>query len=110
MTVILHTEKYIYSRPHYLEVFQEFHEILQLRVLITGELASDGLVLLLQLCIGVIGLPKKLQMVIQNAHQCSHEHLKANAGRSTYLAVGSVLFQMNMNAFGDLEQPTPLGL
>lgn len=36
--------------------------------------------------------------------------MSARPGLSTYLAVGGILLQMNMDALGDLEEPTPLGL
>lgn len=36
--------------------------------------------------------------------------MKAREEQSTHLAVGRILFQMNMDTLGDLEEPTPLGL
>lgn len=72
--------------------------------------------LLLQLRIGLIGLFEKLKMIVKSFSQCSHENMhgsifrKEKAGLSTYLAVGSILLQMNMYTLGDLEKPAPLGL
>lgn len=71
--------------------------------------------LLLQLRIGLVGLLEKLKMAAK-INQCSHENIqgsifrRARAGLSPYLAVGRILLQMIMDALGDLEKPTPLGL
>lgn len=72
--------------------------------------------LLLQLRIGLIGLLEKLKMAAKSFDQCSHENIqgsifrRARARLCTYLAVGSILLQMIVDALGDLEKPAPLGL
>lgn len=82
-------------------------------VLIAGELGSNGLVLFLQLGIGFVGLLEKLRkrqnnvfIVVYIKADVFNKQQWANA----HLAVGSVLFQMNLNTLGNLKKPTPLSL
>lgn len=70
--------------------------------------------LLLQVHIGLIGLLEKLRnkrfdMNPMRTYRVIFS-IMLEAGRSTHLAVGRILFQMYVNALSDLEQPAPLGL